>query len=163
MTWRQLPAIWAVEGLRPVERLVLLALAYFADGNGANSYPAQQTLASMCSCSPRSIKRTLRSLRERGLITATGKGRKGTIRYTVELPMATAPPRQGVTPPAPTRGHQRPTILLKNPINSRKEGGLVIDRFSDLVHSKDPPRHHPDSVPEPQWVAVERSRRSRRR
>ena len=159
MTWRQLPAIWAVEGLRPVERLVLLALAYFADARGANSYPAQQTLASMCSCSPRSIKRTLRSLRERGLITATGKGRKGTIRYTVELPMATAPPRKGVTPPAPTRGHQRPTILLKNPIKPKegKEGGLVIDRFSDL---KDPPRHHPDSVPEPSWLAAERSRRS---
>ena len=160
MTWRQLPAIWAVEGLRSTERLVLLAVAYFADSNGANSYPAQQTLASMCSCSPRSIKRTLRSLRERGLITATGKGRKGTIRYTVELPLATAPPRQGVTPPAPPRGHQRPTILVKNPVN-KKEGGLFVDRFSDL---KEPPHwRNPDAAPEPSWVAAERSRRSRRR
>lgn len=162
MTWRQLPAIWAVEGLRPAERLVLLALAYFADSNGANSYPAQQTLASMCSCSPDTVKRALRTLRERGLITATGKGRKGTIRYAIELPMATAPPRQGGAPPHPQGGHQRPTILLKNPIN-KKEGGLVIDRFSDLVHLEDPPRHHPDSAPEPSWLAAERSRRSRRR
>ena len=149
MTWRQLPAIWAVEGLRPAERLVLLALAYFADGNGANSYPAQQTLASMCACSPDTVKRALRSLRDRGLITANGKGKRGTIRYTVELPLATAT-RKGGSPAHPQGGHQHPTILLSNPIN--KKGRVIIDRFSDI-----------DSAPEPSWKASQRSQRNRRR
>ena len=149
MTWRQLPAIWAVEGLRPTERLVLLAVAYFADAGGANSYPAQRTLARMCSCSPDTVKRALRSLRDRGLITANGKGRKGTIRYTVELPLAIAT-RKGGSPLHPQGGHPRPAIQGTYPIN--KKGRVIIDRFSDI-----------DSAPEPSWKAVQRSQRGRRR
>ena len=88
MSWRQLPAIWREAGLAPTEKLVLLALAYHANGLGESAYPAQATLAQMCGVSLPTIKRALRSLRNRRLIVPDGKGRKGTIRYSIALPLA---------------------------------------------------------------------------
>jgi len=161
VTWRQLPAIWAVDGLRPMDRLVLLALAYFADADGANSYPAQRTLARMCSCSPDTIKRALRKLRELELISPSGTGRKGTVRYTVALPLAALPRNREGAPAPPPRVHPCPPILGKNPLYPGKKGnGFIIDKFSDL---RPPLRPHPDSPPEPGWRAVERSWESSKR
>ena len=116
MTWRQQPAIWRVEGLRPTEKLVLLALAYFGNHAGSSSYPAQKTLAAMCACSVPTIKRSLKSLRDRHLIIVEGKGRKGTIRYRIALPLT----HKGGSPVNGGGDHQRATIQLTNkPINKR--------------------------------------------
>ena len=131
MTWRQIPAALKTDGLTPVEKLVLVGLVYFADQHGANSYPSQQTLAGLCNVGPSTIKRAMRKLRQMELITQTGKGRKGTVRYPVNLKMTALPRNRGVPPQAPVRGHERPTIHCNKPFN-KKEGNIVIDRFSDL-------------------------------
>lgn len=131
MTWRQIPAALKTDGLTPVEKLVLVGLVYFADQHGANSYPSQQTLAGLCNVGPSTIKRAMRKLRQMELITQTGKGRKGTVRYTVNLKMTALPRNRGVSPQAPAGGHGRSTIHCKTPVY-KKESNIVIDRFSDL-------------------------------
>ena len=73
MTWRQQPAIWKVDGLQPTPKLVLLALAFFSNSRGGGAYPAQATLATMCGVSIPTIKRALRTLRNRHLIEPEGK------------------------------------------------------------------------------------------
>ena len=83
MTWKLLRPIWRLPDVTAAQRLVLLALASFTDQRGANAYPSQSTLARMCCCSRSTIKRALASLIRRGLISPQGKGRKGTIRYSV--------------------------------------------------------------------------------
>jgi DNA-binding transcriptional MocR family regulator len=136
MTWRQQPAIWRVEGLRPMERLVLLALSYFSNQGGSNSYPAQSTLSKMCGVSIPTIKRSLKSLRNRHLIVAEGRALKGTVRYRIALPLT----HKGVSPVTPGGDHQRSTIQLKNPINKRDSyfnssqsgGQLPVDDLSRL-------------------------------
>ena len=131
MTWRQIPAALKTDGLTPVEKLVLVGLVYFADQHGQNSYPSQQTLAGLCNVGSSTIKRAMRKLRDMELITQTGKGRKGTVRYTVNLPLSVLPRNRGVPPQAPVRGHERPTIHCKTPVY-KKESNIVIDRFSDI-------------------------------
>ena len=73
MTWRQQPAIWKAAGLPPTVKLVLLALAFFSNSRGSGAYPAQGTLATMCGVSIPTIKRALRTLRNRHLIEPEGK------------------------------------------------------------------------------------------
>ena len=131
MTWRQIPAALKTDGLTPVEKLVLVGLVYFADQHGQNSYPSQQTLAGLCNVGSSTIKRAMRKLRDMELITQTGKGRKGTVRYTVNLQLSVLPRNRGVPPQAPVRGHERPTIHCKTPFY-KEEGNIVIDRFSDI-------------------------------
>ena len=87
MTWRLLRPIWRLDGVTASQRLVLLALASFTDQRGANAYPSQSTLARMCCCNRSTIQRALKSLLNRQLVESQGKGRKGTIRYKLNLPM----------------------------------------------------------------------------
>ena len=131
MTWRQIPAALKTDGLTPVEKLVLVGLVYIADQHGQNSYPSQQTLAGLCNVGPSTIKRAMRKLRGMELITPTGKGRKGTVRYTINLSLSALPRIRGVPTQAPVKGHERPTIHCKTPVY-KKEGNIVIDRFSDI-------------------------------
>ena len=124
-----------------MERLVLLALSYFSNQSGSRSYPAQRTLAAMCSCSIPTVKRSLRSLRNRHLIIVEDKkGRRGTVSYKIDLPLAPRPAQKGVSPVTPGGDHGRSTIQLKNPINKRDSyfnssstgGQLPVDDLSRL-------------------------------
>ena len=112
-----------------MERLVLLALAYFGNQGGSNSYPAQRTLAAMCSCSIPTVKRSLKSLRNRHLIIVEDKrGRRGTVSYRIDLPLAARPAHKGVSPVTPGGDHGRATIQLTDkPINKRDS---YFDQFS---------------------------------
>jgi pyocin large subunit-like protein len=87
MTWRLIRPIWRLENVTASQRLVLLALASFTDRSGANAYPSQATLARMCCCNRSTVHRAIKSLIDRQLIYRTGKGRKGTIRYRVDVGM----------------------------------------------------------------------------
>tara|TARA_R110000824_G_scaffold87114_2_gene215015 strand:+ start:780 stop:1241 length:462 start_codon:yes stop_codon:yes gene_type:complete len=137
MTWHQLPGIWAVQGLTAMQKMVLLALAQFAGKTGANAMPAQATLATMCSTSDRTVRRCLTVLVEKGHITPTGKGRKGTTRFQINTE---------IRPPAMSTqgGHRSPTIHLNNP--SKKDsyvlpsptGVQTIDKFSDVRQRNEP-------------------------
>jgi len=101
MSFRLIRPIWRAPDVTATQRLVLLALCSFADRSGANSFPAQATLARMCVCTTRTIRRTLADLIAKGLIEKTGKGWAGTIRYRVVanvLPNVDTHVRQDRTP-----------------------------------------------------------------
>jgi len=144
MTWRLIGPIWRLPDVTAAQRLVLLALASFTDKTGANAYPSLATLASMACCNRSTVHRAIKSLIARQLIQATGKGRKGTIRYRVNVPMQ----RQGshsatvsVSTLQPNPINKNPSY--KNPINkrdsfndSREPQAVNIDRFSSVQYSK---------------------------
>ena len=146
MTWRLIGPIWRLPDVTASQRLVLLALASFTDSAGANAYPSLATLASMACCNRSTVHRAIKSLIDRQLIQVTGKGRKGTIRYKVNVPMQ----RQGLRHATPSVGAVQHNPInnnpsYKNPINKRdSDSGHIslpsqqvvqIDRFSTL------PRH----------------------
>ena len=144
MTWRLIGPIWRLPDVTSMERLVLLALASFTDSAGANAYPSLATLASMACCNRSTVHRAIKSLTARQLIQATGKGRKGTIRYKVSVPLQ----RQGSHHATPRVSTGRPNPINKNPsyknpvnkgdsyINSGTQQAISIDRFSSVQYSK---------------------------
>jgi DNA-binding transcriptional MocR family regulator len=121
MTWRLIRPIWRLENVTASQRLVLLALASFTDERGENAYPSQSTLARMCCCSRSTVKRALVELIARGLIAPHGKGRKGTIRYTIAVTHDVAHPGP-VT--RPTAGHNPSN---RNPSNNPSEKDNLIN------------------------------------
>ena len=104
VTWRLLRPIWRVDNITASQRLVLLALASFTDQRGANAYPSQATLARMCCCSTRTVRRALADLIALKMIAPNGKGRGGTIRYAVN-----------VLPTQDIHGHSPLTPMSYNP------------------------------------------------
>ena len=85
MTWTLIRPIWRLPKVTATQRLLLLALASFTDRNQANAYPSQSTLARMCCCTTRTIRRVLSELIAMKLIEKQGKARGGTIRYRVNV------------------------------------------------------------------------------
>ena len=145
MTWRLIGPIWRLPDVTASQRLVLLALASFTDKTGSNAYPALGTLAKMCSCNRSTVHRAIKSLIVRQLIQPTGKGRKGTIRYRVNVPLQ----RQGSHHATPSVGTVQHNPSNKNipvyskPVNkgdsfndSRNQQAISIDRFSSVQYSK---------------------------
>jgi DNA-binding transcriptional MocR family regulator len=142
MTWRLIGPIWRLPDVTSMERLVLLALASFTDQNGGNAYPSQSTLARMACCSRSTVKRALASLIARELIIATGKGRKGAIRYRVSMNHVEAHSEPATRP---TVSHNPSKVIPGNyPGKRDSDSGHIslpsqqvvqIDRFSTL------PRH----------------------
>jgi DNA-binding transcriptional MocR family regulator len=136
MTWRLLRPIWRIDNITASRRLVLLALASFTDQRGANAYPSQVTLARMCCCSRSTIKRALVELVRRGLISPQGKGRKGTIRYSVALSSMTYVEAHSDPP-------TRPTVTY-NPSNSNP-GNYPSEKNYDYFNpdsGDSQPRYH---------------------
>ena len=130
MTWRLIRPIWRLPDINATQRLVLLALASFTDNRGANAYPSQSTLARMCCCTTRTIRRTLADLIAIGLIEPHGKGRRGTVRYSVNvnvLPSADSHVRPHRTPVSYNPSNRNP--IKRNPSNSTK--GQYFDSGSD--------------------------------
>ena len=65
MTW-----VWTLKGIPAPTRLVLLALADWADDEGV-AFPAVATIASKCELSIRTVQRHLRAAEQHGLLTTT--------------------------------------------------------------------------------------------
>ena len=72
--------VWRVPGLKPVDRLVLLALVDY----GTRAFPKQETLAAKCGLSRCAVCRSVARLRELGIITTKGSGKA--LRYVVATP-----------------------------------------------------------------------------
>ena len=123
MTWRLIRPIWRLGNVTASQRLVLLALASFTDQRGENAYPSQSTLARMCCCSGRTIRRALADLIALGIISQNGKGRRGTIRYSVNADVLPAPDTHGHPPRTPVSYNPS----NRNPINSNpsKKDSLI--------------------------------------
>ena len=67
-------ALLAMADLQPTTKLVGLALATYANGDGTKAHPGQERLATDCGISSRSIRTHLTTLRERGWIECTFSG-----------------------------------------------------------------------------------------
>lgn len=66
-------------------RLVLLALADFAQADGGDAFPSVATLAAKAGVSPRAARSALRRLEQMGEIVRTGTSRRGTTVYALRL------------------------------------------------------------------------------
>ena len=171
MTWRLIGPIWRIENVTASQRLVLLALASFTDQNGANAYPSQSTLARMACCSARTVRRALADLIAMELITPSGKGRRGTIRYSVNV---------NVLPRADTNGHSPRPPMSDNPSNknipgnypgkkdsfiyARNRQAIQVDKFSSVT----PVQYSKRGTPLPESgsemsIRVQREREARRK
>ena len=138
MTWRLLPAIWESD-LLPLDKLVLLCLAKYSDSTGRNSKPAQATISRLTGIGPRRVRTALATLKKRGLIIAEGKGRKGTIAYRINLPIAnnggSSRAADVGTPTSSGRNHHAYNPIdnqLNNPSKSKR------DSYMDSDSDKDP-------------------------
>lgn len=89
----------------PSAKALLLALASFADDNGANCFPGQDALSSVTELSLDTIQRQLKFLVDRGFITAQKSRRKGhwaSWNYTIVLASQAAPCGSDQTAPCGT-------------------------------------------------------------
>ena len=76
---------WSVERLRPAERLVLLALADYADETGS-CFPSQDALAERACCSTRTVRRVLDLFEEVGILGRSYRyveGERSSNRYVL--------------------------------------------------------------------------------
>lgn len=64
MTW-----VWAHSPAQGTDRLILLAIADSADDDGGNAWPSEATLADKAKVSERTVRRSIRSLEEMGVLT----------------------------------------------------------------------------------------------
>jgi len=82
MSVRIMSIVWDSQ-LGPNEKLVLLALADFANDNGENAWPSVATIAQKTSLGERTVQRKLIEMIQSGLITRDGRGPRGTNRYHI--------------------------------------------------------------------------------
>lgn len=92
--------VWAHAPAKSGDLVVLLALADNAHDDGGGAYPSQATLAEKSRMTPRQVRNCLTSLKNKGLIEASGTTRAGTVIWRVLM-----------TPPE--------TSSSRNPISSR--------------------------------------------
>jgi biotin operon repressor len=91
----------------PSNKLVLLAMAEHANGEGSSCYPSIGTLMKETSLSRRSVQTVIRQLEKAGLLVRIGKARGGrsvTTEYSLSLEKPTV--RTSATP-TPFRGKKR--------------------------------------------------------
>jgi len=68
-----------------MERMVLLSLANYSNDGGSNAYPSVPRIAADTSMTRRSVQRTLKRLRDKGLVTEAGRMSRGAVRYELAL------------------------------------------------------------------------------
>lgn len=78
---------WYVEGITPVQKAVLVALADHAGVDGRNARPSVDRLVVKTSCAERTVRRALADLRNLGLIhISTESAQHRATEYTLDLP-----------------------------------------------------------------------------
>lgn len=88
---------WSVERLRPVERLVLLALADYADEH-ASCFPSQEAIAERSCCSDRTVRRVLEMFESSEIIKRSRRyiaGERSSDRYVLAIGHRTDFPVEG--------------------------------------------------------------------
>ena len=140
MTWRLIGPIWRLPDVTASQRLVLLALASFTDKAGANAYPSQSTLARMACCSARTVRRALADLIALELITPSGKGRRGTIRYSIAVNVQGKEDTSGHLPRSPTSYNPSNKNIPGNYpgkkdsfIYASNQQAIQVDKFSSVT------------------------------
>src|SRR5215211_6232647 len=74
-----------------LERLLVIALAQYADADGRGAFPSTATLARHVGCHPRTVRGLLRKLEARGVVSRRGSDdRLGTNIYDLKTDFSTA-------------------------------------------------------------------------
>jgi hypothetical protein len=153
MTWRLIRPIWRLADVTANQRLVLLALASFTDERGANAYPSQGTLARMCCCTTRTIRRALSELIAMRIIVPNGKARGGAVRYSVNvnvLPTQDSHVRPHRTPMSYNPSKRKPSESYpRDSKDSQDSKTLRGDSFFDSDSGNTRQYRAPDSTRQP--------------
>lgn len=102
MSVRIMAALWDMPGLSPVEKLVMLALADWANDDG-ECWPSIKQIADKTGCGERTVQRAFRAAEDMGILKrheVAGKGNRYTInpRHADTPVTETPPPHRRVTP-----------------------------------------------------------------
>lgn len=111
MSIKLMAAVWERIDLTSTQKLVLLALADWANDEGL-CWPSIDRLAAKTSMAGRSVQRIIRDLESTGFIKrdeVLGKGN----RYWIYIPLTDCHPRHSVTPPL-TESHPTPDTVSPN-------------------------------------------------
>ena len=141
--------VWSESVSTGIDRLVLLAIADFAQDDGTNAYPSISTLANKAAIDARTVQRSIRRLCAIGeLEISEGTGPKGVNEYVMTLApgtlpggavpgwraagvaespegVAESPKRGGAVPPKPSG-----TIKEPSESGARKRGHRLPDDFA---------------------------------
>lgn len=151
MSVRVSSSVWQASKSRLGDRLVLLAIADFADDEG-RAYPAVKKLSEKTALDERSVQRSVQSLISLGeLAVDRNTGPHGVNVYRVTLPPAECHPRQNV---APANTAPPPANTTEGVTNPTKAPGKLPPKPSGTV--KDPSVD--PSVPAPGTAAAPRGR-----
>lgn len=103
--------VWAIKGITPTDKLVLLCLADFANERG-EAWPSVATIVKKTGLVERTIQASIKRLKaSQNLEIKAGAGRKNTNLYIIKNPAADAP-RSGCTPHLTT---ETPHLTALNP------------------------------------------------
>jgi CTP-dependent riboflavin kinase len=123
---------WALAQRVPaVPKLVLIAIANRADGDGDNAYPGQKAIANVASMSVRTVQRHTAWLEERGYLTRIRRSRKDgsrtSDRYILHMPHKATGCRLGTGV-----GRQGDTVgrAMNRPLATSTE--VVVEGWDDL-------------------------------
>jgi len=72
-----------VSQVEPTWKLILLALANFANNDGENTWPSIDTIMEYTSLNERTIQRNIKRMMVKGLLIRDGRGPRGTNRYKI--------------------------------------------------------------------------------
>lgn len=111
MSIKLMTAVWEREDLSYTHKLVLLALADWANDEGL-CWPSINRLAVKTSMAGRSVQRLIRQLEEMGFIHREEEIGKGN-RYWIKIPLTQCHPCHSVTPPL-TVCHPTPDTVSPN-------------------------------------------------
>jgi biotin operon repressor len=105
--------VWLRKCTKPIEKLILLALADFANTESGDCFPSLPTLAKKCGISKKTLCKHLNSLRAQGVVkTRPGGGRKST-NYFLNLGNDPSPRGDSSRDPKVTRTVIEPSCLKK--------------------------------------------------
>ena len=145
-------------------RLVLLALADFAQADGRDAFPSVATLAANAGVSKRAARSSLRRLEETGAIVRTGTSDHGTTIYAIRLEGAADSAGAAETD---TEGRQKPTADVSS--TSANPSFNPSEEPSSSAHEpafdKDLPPDFPDHLRpalEAVWPVIERIAEAKR-
>jgi len=117
----------------PLLKLVLLALADHANDEGEGAYPSLITIEHKTALTHQSVLNTLRALKHEGFIIRSGISKRGTVNYSINLPMLRSLANQV---DSPTSGRQPGLLPLANQVDSPSQPGLL-----------EPSYNHPLTIP----------------
>jgi hypothetical protein len=122
MSIKLMTAVWEREDLSPTHKLVLLALADWANDEGL-CWPSINRLSTKTSMTSRGVQKTIRTLEKMGFVRREESLGKGN-RYWISIPLNNVHPCTTFTPPL---NHVHPTPEPRSPNTSETHQLTVND------------------------------------